>query len=49
MSLLIQIEAPVIVAADGLGSVCGWRSPEHLLCPYCKANSAVAARAERGR
>lgn len=49
MSLLIQIEAPVIVAADGFGSVCGWRSLEHLLCPYCKANSALAVCAERGR
>lgn len=42
MSPLIQTEAPELVAADGFGSVCGWRSPKHLLCPPCEAGSALA-------
>lgn len=31
MTLLTQIEAPVIVTADGFGSVCGWRSLQYVL------------------
>lgn len=41
MSLLVQIEAPVIAAADGFGSVCGWRCLSWLLGPYCKAESVL--------
>lgn len=41
VSLQIQIEAPVIVAADGFGSGCGWWCLSYLLSPYCKAESVL--------